>query len=369
MKNPYNEAVELPSEDLIEIVPAGERQKRDVVEAQEVPGFDNIEVKITLQKKPKRGAFERNQDNVLADPETGLVGVFDGVGGRDHGEKASLAAERYLPEHFQSFLKKMKNLDVQRIIQRIVDIMQIKLKQISLPHLVKELEDKIKKDLEKIAETDPEILKKTIALLLALNETGENVFATGGRTTACVGITHQAPNGKTYAIIANVGDSGAFIRRADGSVEMLTRDDALLNQMLSEGLLDEKLLKKMRKNPKKVFEIKKGERNIPITYHDIKRQIGAVLGSEAPDSIPYKPSLEIHRLIEGDELFFATDGILDHFEVDDEPDLHGLEYTLAHLNYGEDSLDALREEAVQRAFMRKTYKRPDDIAAVKVALK
>ncbi|MCR4311402.1 MAG: hypothetical protein NUV54_02445, partial [Candidatus Taylorbacteria bacterium] len=78
------EIMELAEDDLLETREPGELQEPDVVEAFEIKGFPGLEVVATLEAKNARkkdkemGKQNRNQDNIIADPETGLLGVLDG---------------------------------------------------------------------------------------------------------------------------------------------------------------------------------------------------------------------------------------------------------------------------------------------------
>lgn len=334
----------------------GAFQEKSVVHAFDIPGFNRLEVVATLEKRDtrKKDRTQRNQDNILADPETGLLGVFDGLGGREHGDLASMSAERALPDAYRDALEKAKKISVLDLAQEIADHQSNRLiirdrlhQQVVRARIMNAAEDLVARD--------PEIARKSIALILALKAVGKNVRETMGDTTACVGVVHASPDGSRYAVVANAGDSGAFIRRADGSVKRLTEEGSYLNKLRALGYLSDELLQKMKDHPAKEFDVQTPDGKREYTYPDLQ---AIVIGTLWNKNI--QPSLAIEKLQPGDELLFVTDGVIDKYDDPTTDDVDTAKMAEA-LRNGE----TLRER--MNAFRRytkilTTYKSDDDIA-------
>lgn len=311
-------------------IPMAERRKfenlqdKDVVEAFEVPGFAGLDIVATLEKKEERKgkAENKNEDNLIIDPETGLVGVLDGLGGEGKGDLASKAAERAIPEAFKALAPEIGKMDGSEIQKRLVEQQLAKLGNPELRPQVTEM-------IEGILSSDPKIGKKALALVEAVRAANAAVKETGGKTTATVGMVHEAPDGKRYAIVAGLGDSPAFKRRANGEVVQIIEEDSALNGLTRAGFLKPEMLAEMKQDPDKKIDIPlnltviqalgggeeqlkqfeaKGVKSIPMNYKGLKRAMVASLGSEV-----FEPTLAVRRLDEGDELIIGTD-IFDNFE-------------------------------------------------------
>lgn len=371
------DAVELSPEDLIR--EPGELQEHDVETAFEIQGFEGLDVAATLEKKDERKGKEkdRNQDNVIVDPETGLLGVLDGLGGEGHGDLASRSAERAIPEAYKTALaetSKRKTNDV------VGDIVKHQLARIGEADPMTTL--KRKKELtdmvEAVAEKDPAMAKRALALLESFRIANSAVQETGGKTTACVGFIHKTPNGERWAVVANVGDSAAYKRRKNGEMVPLTQEDSLLNTMIASGQISPETLARMKTDPnakenfpitlelvqaagagQKEYDqlIANGTTHLPLSYKKIKAAMVASLGTERSE-----PSLSIRRLDVGDELLIGTDGLVDKFEdpATEETNLQELSRSTLRGKTQTERLNNLRADAKKRT----TYKKDDDIAIV-----
>lgn len=369
--------VELAPEELIEVREPGELQESDTVEAFEIKGFKNLKVAATLEVKESRKGDprDRNQDNIIADPETGLIGVFDGVGGEAHGTLASRSAERAILDNFEKTLKEARTISGAEIQRQIVEAQLLKLINRDLSYLA-EARKQLTEMIEHAMSIDPALGKKSFALLESFKRAHENVIETKGAATACVGLVHEARDGSRWAVIANVGDSAAYLRHQDGKISPLTQEDSFFNLLNASGALTPEVLAEMKANPRELIfvpvsldvwknrggseeEYKKIKGRLPVSYFDLKRTVTAALGGRTakPDA-----SLTIHPLKAGEELIFATDGLSDKFE-DPETDEISLS-TLARAAQGKtltQQLDNLRRAAKAE---NKTLKKDDDIAIV-----
>lgn len=358
-----------------------------------MPGFDLAEVYFTLEKKERRKySGDRNEDNVLVDPATGLMGVMDGLGAHGRGDLASKTVERQLPEVFSEELAQTEKMSNGEVGRELFRLQNEKMGGLATPERRAEAEGMIKKTLTK----DPALARKTLALLLAVSRTHELVKLSGGLTTACVSLLHKTPDGMRYAIVANVGDSGAFIRRKDGNVERVTAEDSAEEMLTRYGIkttdgLDVKTFVELRRDPvtgkvandldiyfpitpesieamssEETYEdmIAEGKDVLHFKYGDLKSNVTAALGHGSKAPIP---SLEIVRLHAGDELILASDGLIDKYESmsTGETDYAELANDMAIGTSPTERLDNLRFMAKRR----KTFKKDDDIALVSAHIK
>lgn len=371
------EAEEIGMEEMIEVREPGELQEADVIKSFEIKGFKGLDVHATLEKKnvrkeganPEDRAKEgiRNQDNIVTDAETGLIGVMDGLGGEGQGDLASLAVEKALPHELANALEKVRSMSGRDVQNMLVDRM---LNKIGDPS--KRVE--VTNDVETALQADPRIGKKGLALLAALHEINNQVKETKGKTTFTGGFIHETPDGSHWAVIANVGDGAAFLQKKDGTMEPLTQEDSLFNALSNAGKLDPELLQKMKANPdqkmplpisievvravggsEKDFEAlqQKGVKELPMSYKKLKGTMVAALGSESA-----APSLVFRKLEPGESVIFGTDGLVDKFEDPTTEETNLTEMA----KFASQDIDKLREEAKRRT----TYKKDDDIAIISV---
>jgi len=369
------EAMELSPDELIEVREPGELQEPDVVEAFEVEGFKGLDVAVTLEAKNerKKNPENRNQDNIIADPETGLLGVLDGLGGETHGDLASKTAEEKMPGHFAETMKKLAKEDPSAIGDRLVEqqLAHLGITDIGLQTAArKQLTDMVENAMTK----DPEMGRKALALIEAMKATSADVAETKGKTTATVGFVHETPDGSRWAVVANIGDSGAFKRRENGEMVPLTKEDSLYNAMVNSGAVTPEILDEMKYNPDKAVSVpvsldqfktlggdeptyKKLKGTMPISYKKMKAVMITALGQKNVE-----PSLAIRKLEPGDELVLATDGVIDKFEnqLSEETELDELASALSMGTNMTDRLNAFRRISKERT----TYKKDDDIAIV-----
>lgn len=382
-------AEELTGDDIIESVPhaandnaeaieaaevrePGELQLNDVVPPFEVHGFSGVQVVATLEKKNSRKGkdAERNEDNIIADPETGIVGVLDGLGSEGEvgaGAKASMAAEAAIPAAYTAALAENRRKGVGDIAGQIVG-QQLARLNIADPGLRAAKLKELSGMFEEVVARDPELGRKAAALVESIRRANEAVLATGdektrGKTTACIGMVHKGPDGKSYAIVASIGDSVAFKRRGStGEMIPLTEEDSLLSIMKSAGAISAEQLAMMKSEPKKKFNFPislelvqalggsqvdyegfqaKGITQLPLDYGKLKRAMSRSMGANSAEA-----SLTIREMKPGDELIIATD-VFDNFEntTTEEPDLPRMAQVAGGAGSQSERVARLREEA------------------------
>lgn len=337
-------------------------QAPDVVEAFEVKGFDNMEVVGTMEKKDiRKGKKDApNEDNVLADPATGLVGVFDGAGGMGgRPDLAAKAAERMIPEHYKKVMAEapsggeIQTKLVEQMMKRVQPTAENLKAMTSL--------------IENSMAVDPMIGKTAYAMIEAVKRSNDAVKETKGSTMAIIAKLLKAKDGNNYLITVNTGDTGAIKRRNDGSAESLVPEDSLLSFMKDKGLINDEKLSEMKKNPDEKHTFGK----MQMSYKELMRTATGGLGQGEPN-----PSLSIRKMRPGEEVYLASDGLIDKYDdpETDEIDMDALGMEMADEVDVEGNIKKISmKDKVNRmrkdAKARKTYKADDDVAIVGIRVK
>ncbi|MEO5927848.1 MAG: protein phosphatase 2C domain-containing protein [Patescibacteria group bacterium] len=380
------EALTEPSEETIATLPPPPdkqtEQQRNVVEGREVKGFDLLDVAYTLQKKlSSMDKNTRNDDAVLADPDTGLLGVFDGLGGVANSYLASAMAVHELPQLYELELRQqafkeddavMNSLAMRLRIRTDMDIAQLPLtEEETITHTEAASEERITR-----LTSDVVLARKASALLASIDQLGENAETINVQTTACVGFIHTTPDNKRFAVVANVGDSAAFIVRPDGTLQTLTQEDSYTNELLRTGAITRETLLKMKREPDKLFPVRLVDRTdtqyTALKYYEMMAALTHSIGNGDP-----QPSIAIADIEPGDTLLFCTDGVIDKFEQKPtatttpenvvETSLETAELARAYLD-GKTMLEQVNNLRGEAA-MRYSYKSEDDIAIVAAHVK
>lgn len=356
-------------------------QELDIIPGREVLGFRDVEVAYTLQKsKSSMGTNERNEDAALADPDTGLVGVFDGLGSVKNSYLASSGTARELPNMYEIGLHQEALKEDTEVLRALTNRIRIRagMDVMQIPFTRQEEISKLNAETESVIrylESDVTLMRRASALLGALDQANAKIHEESTATTACVGFIYKTFEGKHLVVTANVGDSGAMAIAPNGNVRSLTREDSSLSELMRRGHVTRETLLQMKRQPSKPFPIPSvnadGTPGVAMKqYYDIATLTMRALGHTADVS----PSLSISLLEPGEEVVFATDGLIDMYEK--KPDARTtpdnvLETfvdtaALADAYLFEDTLakrvDSLRVDAS----MHESYKSEDDIAIVAV---
>ncbi|MGZ3645335.1 MAG: hypothetical protein ACXVCM_15945, partial [Ktedonobacteraceae bacterium] len=96
---------------------------------------DSLPFKIVGYSLPCERHPQRNEDSLLIDEHTGLIAVYDGVGGSAAGDIASLAARRatlsgwksalgqiYKRRSLHSFLNECDKVDLCTLLQHLIEL-------------------------------------------------------------------------------------------------------------------------------------------------------------------------------------------------------------------------------------------------------
>jgi len=358
----------------------GNEQDRDIVAAKEIFGFEGLRVGYTLEKKDStKKKHLPNGDAVIADAETGLVGVFDGVGSNPRGHEASAYLATGLPGAALTALEKDRKRSDENVMQELRQrLYDSKEEQIAVyPHegsdvAIANLERNLQETIS-IVTQDPELARHTEALLQGMERLSDDLHSRQTQTTACVGFVHRTPEGRRFLVAANVGDSGCILIRKDGSVLQVTTEDSYVDRLLAMGALTPELLLEMKRNPSAKIDLPVEDHGsltkVPMDYYYAGTAATHFMGSKI-----CRPTIGAAELFSGDSVLFLTDGCLDKFErmpdADTDPDELALNPVdlkqIADIYRGEDTLqDRLNALRVESKFMH-AYKSDDDFGAVAI---
>lgn len=227
----------------------------------------------------------RNEDYILADEMSGLVAVFDGVGGSAAGEIASQTAARAALAGWK----------------RILKLHQRKRKVYTM------LEDCDKRDL-------CAILEKLILESddLVRTEGAQRAGTDDLATTAAIATFCRNPETREYTMVyAHVGDSRIYLLRGQERMQRLTSDDGLLAKLVENNILDEfhALHIDQAMSTDELSDVE-------YSYFRLRGGITQALGASIPPTI----HIDETAIRPGDRILLCTDGIHDNLtdeEIED----------------------------------------------------
>ena len=146
-----------------------------------------------------------NEDAVFAMKDKGSFGVFDGMGGHTSGDVASEEAKNYVVQTLEKSPQGLSLAETQAELEGVV------------------------------FETHEQLLKLT----------EENPALEGMGTTALIVKIWEGARGERKVVIAHVGDGRAYVLRADGKMEQITRDDNIITKTIKDPLQARALQEKL----------------------------------------------------------------------------------------------------------------------------
>ena len=326
--------IDLAEYNLIELQREKEIPAREVPEIQKTLG---IRASYSMEMKEKRKAKgQPNEDCVgvsaLEKYKTVRLSAHDGAGGegaKGAAAKASRLADVVIGQSLGDKIAQGELIGVDTMMRTLSNARIARVDGMDSSTMDGQ---ELRGAMETLLRSRPDVASRAYGLLASLKEANDAVLteAKGGKTTACDALVYDG-----YAIIANVGDGGAFVENPDGSVEMLTREDSAEESIMTRlpNVFTEQLIQEMRDNPDKLFGIPINEetgpvladmlgatvqqleqafktKQAPINYNYIRRANGALLGGD----LVVKPRLTIQKLKPGAKLINGTDGLFDFFE-------------------------------------------------------
>ena len=265
----------------------------------------------------------RNEDSYLLDPASGMMAVFDGVGGSAAGEIASQTAEQAVRQHWK---QNWHQLNKSRKARQILESCD----KIDFCTLLEQLLDF----------ADEQV--RTSGAQMA----GTTDLAT---TVAIAALCRQ--NHEMHMFYAHVGDSRAYLLPEEGSLRRLTTDDGLLGRLVENQMMSEE---DARRIDQAMYASELTD--LELSYFRHRGGITQALGG------PLRPTIHIDStpLTLGDRVLLCTDGIHDNLtDVEIEKILRHTPRNLAARNLVEHSL--LRSRQERYATIRA---KPDDMSAI-----
>ncbi len=270
----------------------------------------------------------RNEDSILVDELSGLVAVFDGVGGSAAGEIASQTAThatrlgwRRILKQLQkgrkvpTFLENCDNLDLCRVLQM----------------LIQEADEQVRTQGAARAGTDD--LATTVVLAAFCRETESRGYR---------------------LVYAHVGDSRIYLLREHEPLKRLTNDDGLLAKLIENQVISDKDAWRIDQ-AMYTDELSDTE----FSYFRLRGGITQALGGPTPPLIHTNQT----TVYPGDRILLCTDGIHDNLtEAEIEDILRNSPRTA--------TARILVERSIERSHQERSITvraKPDDMSAIVMA--
>ena len=238
---------------------------------------DRLPFKIVGYSLPCERHPERNEDSFLIEQHSGLIAVFDGVGGSVAGDVASQAARRATLSGWKSAFGQIhKQRNVRRFLKDCdkVDFCTL------LEHLIELADETIRTD--------------------GVREAGTDDLAT---TVAIAALCHHPENNAFNMVYGHVGDSRVYLLKKDEPLQRKTIDDGLLGKLIENEIVNEE-------DARRIDQAMRAEdlSDAEISYFRMRGGITQALGGPIPPEIHID---EIPITI-GDRILLCTDGIHDN---------------------------------------------------------
>ena len=227
----------------------------------------------------------RNEDSILVDEQTGLVAVFDGVGGSSAAEIASQTAARATLEGWKRILTQHRGR--RKVYMMLEDGDQHDLCTI-LEKLILDADEQVRVEGAKRAGTDD--LATTVALAAFCRHSEVREYT---------------------MISAHVGDSRIYLLRGQNKLQRITDDDGLLTKLVENEVVDQP----------HAYQIDQATQvgqlsDLDYRYFRLRGGITQAIGGPIPPTV----HLNKTTVYPGDRILLCTDGIHDNLtdeEIED----------------------------------------------------
>ena len=253
---------------------------------------------------------DRNEDAAFLDPEKGVAGIFDGLGGVTAGDKASARAAEFLAQNADKLPSRGTQEQAESAMSDLIKNMSAAVAEV--------------RNLPEVRASVKEYLSKN-----GLDPTNETLIERVGEavsTTAEVVKIWQDKGGKSKVTIGGAGDSRVY-RLRGGKLTQLSRDDSPITALKELGIitdnqpLDEEMPRAMLE---KAALAKPTEMQTALdqtvgketfSLHDIRNIVTQSLGADTllkRRGQEFKPNVQTFDVEEEDELFLVSDGPSDN---------------------------------------------------------
>jgi serine/threonine protein phosphatase PrpC len=238
---------------------------------------DRLPFKIVGYSIPCERHPQSNEVSFLIEQYSGLVAVFDGVGGSAAGDIASQAAKRASLVGWKGALGQIhKQRNVRRFLEDCDKIDFCTL----LQHLIEHADETIRTD--------------------GVKEAGTDDLAT---TVAIAALCHHPESNEFNMVYAHVGDSRVYLLKKGEPLQRLTIDDGLLGKLVENEMVNEEDARRIDQAIR-AEELTEAE----ISYFRLRGGITQALGGPLP------PEIHVDQIpiAIGDRILLCTDGIHDN---------------------------------------------------------
>ena len=278
---------------------------------------------ITGYSIPCERHIQRNEDSLLIDRASGLMAVFDGVGGSAAGEIASQTAELAARQRWKEIRYQQSGGYAAR--QRLDNCDKLDFCAL-LQQLLEYADEQVRSDGAHLA--------------------GTSDLAT---TVAIAAVCRQGKGLQMF--YAHVGDSRVYLLPEEGGLRRLTTDDGLLGRLVENQMMSED-------DARRIDQAMHSSEltDLELSYFRHRGGITQALGG------PLRPNIHLDAtsIETGDRVLLCTDGIHDNLTDDEiEKILRNTPRNLAARYLVEHSL--LRSRQERHATIRA---KPDDMSAI-----
>lgn len=233
---------------------------------------EGLRFEIGIATLANENHLERNEDSFFSLPEIEAFAVFDGVGGHYGGDIASAFARDHIGKLLGELPAEISEIEMRT---RMIDI------------LVKTHEalcDKAEED----SKTDPRMA--------------------GLATTACVIKFFKNENGERRALVANAGDSRAYVLKKDGTLRQITIDNSAINDDFKDsGESEVRHAQTKFSNFTNKEEMNQVEKAL---WHTLRGIVSNAIGMG--HGFTGIPDIYVVGLEEGDIILLSSDGVHDN---------------------------------------------------------